>query len=292
MAPSTVVGPGVMLSETAKDKAVGLFDRVRSRCGVSLMLVGLVALCALLMVACNEDDSGVGPGPVGPVGPVGSDEEGIPGSGRITTETTQVGDFDRLTFSSEGTVILTQEEKASLSIEADDNLHQYVTTSVLGGELAISTAGGTDIAPSRSIVFRVEVVDLSGIELAGVGTISAEKLDGTAVAVILSGTGDITIDQLQAEQVTVDHSGVGTVRLVGEVGEQRVAVSGVGGYDGSELASRIGQVEAWGTGKAMVWVTDELQLVVSESGAVEFYGSPTVNQEVSGSGTATPLGDK
>lgn len=281
-----------MLGEAAKEKAVGLFDRVRSRRVVPLMVVGLVALCALLMVACNEDDSGEGPGPVGTVGPVGSDEEGIPGSGTITTETIQVADFDRLMFSSEGTVILTQAEKVSMSIEADDNLHQYVTTTLSGGELVISTTGGTDIAPSKPIVFRVAVADLSGIELAGVGTITAEKLDGTAVAVILSGTGDITIDQLQAEQVTVDHSGVGTIRLVGEVDEQHVAVSGVGGYDGSDLTSRVGRVEASGTGETTVWVTDALELVVSESGTVDFHGSPTVNQEVSGSGTVTPLGDK
>lgn len=268
---------------------------VRDRRWVIWMFAGVVTLFSLLVAACDGDSTQEGPGPVGPVGPagpVGDDEEGILGSGEIAMETREIADFDRLMFSSEGTVILTQVEPVSLSIEADDNLQQYLTAGVSAGELVISTAENADIAPSKLIVFRVGVVDLTRVELAGVGTITAEKLDGTAVVVVLSGTGDIAINQLQANEVTVEHSGVGTIRLAGEVDEQQVVTSGVGDYDGGELASRTARVEAYASGAATVWVTDELELLVSESGAVAFYGSPAVDQEVSGLGAVTPLGSK
>jgi hypothetical protein len=272
-----------------------LLGSVRVRRWVIWMTAGIVALCGLLVAACDGESTQEGPGPVGPVGPVGAvgdEEEGIPGSGEIATEIREIADFDRLVFSSEGTVILTEVETVSLSIEADDNLQQYLTAGVSGGELVISTAENTDIAPSRPIVFRVGVVDLTGIELAGVGRVTAETLEGTVVAVVLSGTGDISINQLHANAVTVNHNGVGTIRLEGEVDEQQVVTSGVGDYDGGELASRKAIVEASESGKATVWVTDELELLVSDSGAVAFYGSPAVDQEVSGLGAVTPLGSK
>lgn len=272
-----------------------LLGSVRVRSRVIWVFAGVVALCSLLVAACDGDSTQEGPGPagpVGPVGPVGDDEEGIPGSGKITTETIELGDFDRLVFSSEGTVILTQAETVSLSIEADDNLQRYLAVGVSAGELVISTAENTDIAPSRSIVFRVGVVDLTRVELAGVGSVTAEKLDGAVVEVALSGTGDIAINQLQADEVTVDHSGVGTIRLAGEVDEQQVVTSGVGDYDGGELATRTARVEASASGEATVWVIDELEVFVSESGAVAFYGSPTVDQEISGLGAVTPLGNE
>lgn len=260
---------------------------------------GILTLsCVVTLAACEGDSSEEGPGsvgPVGPVGPVGSigaDEAGVPGSGEITTESRTVDGFDRLVFASEGTVIVTQADAASLAIETDDNLHEYLESEDAGGELLISTAEDIDLAPSRSIIFRVGVTDLSRIELAGAGEIALERLDGTALEVVLSGAGDITIDELQVERVTVGHGGVGTIRLAGAADEQNVTVSGVGSYDSGELASRIAQVEASGTGKATVWVTDDLTLIVSESGSVQFYGSPTVTEDISGLGNVAPLGDK
>ena len=179
-----------------------------------------VALCALLAGACNGIDT-EGPGPIGPVGPVGDTESGIAGSGNRTTESREVPDFDKLVFFSEGEVILTQAATASLSIEADDNLHEYLTTGVSDGELTIVTADDTDIAPSESIVFRVGMVDLTRIELAGVGAITAENLDASELEVTLSGTGDISIDGLRADEVVVDLGGVGAIRLQGEAGRQQ-----------------------------------------------------------------------
>ena len=58
-----------------------------------------VALMSLLTAACDADGTQEGPGPVGPVGPVDGDEEGIPGSGDITTETRELAEFDRVVFS-------------------------------------------------------------------------------------------------------------------------------------------------------------------------------------------------
>ena len=260
------------------------------RPGLGWKLSYVAALCALLAGACNWTDADQGPGPIGPIGPVDGAESGVPGSGDRTTEVREVPDFDKLVFFSEGEVILTQSATVSLSIEADDNLHQYLTTSVSDGELTISTADDIDVAPSESMVFRVGVVNLTRIELAGAGAVTVETLDASDFEVALSGVGDIVIDRLFADVVIVDLGGVGTIRLKGEADQQRVVVSGTGEYDGADLTSRSASVQASGTSTAIVNATDELDIVVSELGEVAFYGFPNLAQEVAGSGTVTSLG--
>lgn len=274
-----------------------MIGKPEKRHSVSWLIVCLVVLPGLLTAACGGDLTTEGPGPdgvgpVGPVGPVGGGEEGIPGSGNITSEPRAVDAFDSLVFSGEGTVVLVQGEDVSLVIEADDNLHQYMIADVEDRELTISTAPSTDIAPSESIVFRVGVVDLTVIELAGVGTVTAGTLNTGVAEVVLSGTGDIRIEQLRAADLTVDHRGVGTIRLTGEADRQIVSASGVGEYDGAGLISREAEVRAFGSGEVTVHVTDALEVVVSESGSVAFYGAPQVEQEVSDSGEITSLGER
>lgn len=259
-------------------------------------LLIVVIVLGLTVVGCVRQETD-GPGPVGevgpqtPVGPVG-EEEGISGSGNITTETVNVGSFDRLVFRSEGSVLLAQSDNPGLSVTADENLHQYIEVVAEDSTLTISTVAGTDVAPSSEMVFRVEASDLSAVELSGVGTLTADGIDGNSMSIVLSGTGDITIDDLRVERVSIVHSGVGTIRLAGEVDDQQVSVSGVGEYDGADLLSRVAVIEASKMGEATVWVTDDLTCVVAESGLIEFYGTPAVDQRLSGSGSTAALGDK
>lgn len=241
-----------------------------------------------LVAACS--DSLEGPGPVGPVGPVGIDEEGIPGSGTITNEQRNVTVFDSLVFQSEGSVVVTQATAPSLTIEADDNLHEFLTVDVSDRTLTVATQPGTDIAPSESIVFLVGIVDPVRIELAGAGSITAAELTVGTVAIVLSGTGDISIDLLTADDLKVEHRGVGTIRLSGETEHQTFMGFGVGDYDGADLVSKTATVDASGSSAATVNVTDELQITVSESGAVSYYGPAVVEQSISDLGTITNLG--
>lgn len=252
-----------------------------------LYLITLV-VAAVLTGACDETSDG--PGPVGPVGPVDGQEEGIAGSGNITAETRELPDFERIVLAGEGTVSLSQAANSSLSIETDDNLHQYIVTEVAGGVLTISTAPNIDIAPSSSVRYQITIVEPVGMELTGAGAITAGTLTATSFDVILSGTGDISVDELQADELKVVLTGVGSVRLVGEVGHQEVEASGVVEYEGADLVSSTATVNASGSGSAIVHVTDELNVDAADSGTVGYYGSPTVSESVSDSGSVTGLG--
>ncbi|OGO16907.1 MAG: hypothetical protein A2Z14_01960 [Chloroflexi bacterium RBG_16_48_8] len=61
---------------------------------------------------------------------ISCDIQTIQGSRNIITEARDVGGFNRIELEGMGKVILTQGEEESLTIEADDNLMEYITTEV------------------------------------------------------------------------------------------------------------------------------------------------------------------
>jgi len=61
----------------------------------------------------------------------------IRGSGDVIEETREISDFDRVSLDGIGEIILTQGDTTSLVVEAEDNLMQYIRTSVRGDELTI-----------------------------------------------------------------------------------------------------------------------------------------------------------
>src|SRR5512134_3419247 len=58
--------------------------------------------------------------------PIGWGSE--PGSGNVITQTREVGDFDKVSFSSFGELTIQQGESESLSIEAEDNVLAEIET--------------------------------------------------------------------------------------------------------------------------------------------------------------------
>lgn len=254
-----------------------------------------VALAVLLISAtlagCSDEDEPRGPGPLGPVGPFG-DETGIPGSGNIVNEVLDVGEFAEIVFASEGTVIVTRSEDASLAIEADDNLQQYLDATVIGDVLRVSTADGADIAPSEPPAFRIGVADLTAIELAGVGTIDVDGLETPLLHVTLSGVGGVTIDPVTVDELVLDLHGAGTVSLRGSADQLRATIAGAADLAAADLASATATIDATDSGKAVVWVSNELDVAAFDAASVEYYGTPSVTVEVSGAASVVRLGAK
>jgi hypothetical protein len=253
----------------------------------------LALLLGVGATACDESEDAGGPGPAGSVGPVGAgngEESGEPGSGNIVAENREVAGFDQIVFQSEGEVTVAVGATESLVVEVDDNLQQYVETSVAAGTLTIVSS--VDIAPTETPVFTVGVATLSGIDFAGAGSIAVDTVVGDRFSVALNGVGEVSVDSLEVGELVVRLDGVGTLTLAGTADRQDVSVNGVGTYEGSEVASRLATVEARGDAAAVIWVSEELEAVAADMGAISYYGSPVVTEEVSGQGSVTALGPK
>jgi hypothetical protein len=215
----------------------------------------------------------------------------VRGSGRLVTESREVGDFDRVTLTSSGEVILTQGDRGSLTVETDDNVMQYVTSEVKGGTLTLGTEIGKLVRPTW-LKFTLSVEDLDGLTVSGSGDIVAERFDTDRLEIKVSGSGDMRIDALTAQAVEVRISGSGDVELAGQATEQNVTISGSGKYRAGDLRSETASVTISGSGDATLWATESLKARVTGSGSASYYGTPKTDVSGSGSGKVKGLGAK
>ncbi len=215
----------------------------------------------------------------------------VDGSGDMITESWEVGNFDSISLSGSGEVILTQREGEFLTVETDDNIMEYIEVDVNNGTLELGFKSGfRSISPTR-LVFRVGVDQLNELDVSGSGEIDSDRIESGRLVLSVSGSGGVVIDELMADKVTADISGSGDVKLAGEATVQEVSVSGSGNYKGGDLCSATVKADVSGSGEIIVCATETLDADASGSGSISYYGRPVLNSSTSGSGDITSLGE-
>jgi hypothetical protein len=216
----------------------------------------------------------------------------VAGSGDVVTETRSVQGFDSVALEGSGDVTLIQGDTESLVIKAEDNILPKVKSVVEDGTLVLGIESGPfeTLRLNSEIEYTVTAKDISGLSIAGSGSISSSKLETDEMEIGIAGSGDVMIDLLTAESVAVAIAGSGECVLAGSVSKQAVSIAGSGDYEGGDLKSEVAAVAISGSGDAVVWTTDSLSAEISGSGDVAYRGSPAVSKAVSGSGEVTGLG--
>jgi hypothetical protein len=214
------------------------------------------------------------------------------GSGNLVTEQREVSGFDRLEFGGVGTMTIRQGDVESLTIEADDNLIDHITTRVIGNRLVIEMEKNFNVGGMTRIHYDLVVKDLSRLTLSGFGDITMDELNTDSLTVLLSGSGNLTLADLQAESLDVTITGFGNSEFAGEVKDLQVIIKGAGSFKGGDLRSQTARVEVSGFGNATVWAERDLDVEITGSGNVSYYGLPDVTQNISGFGRLESLGNK
>jgi hypothetical protein len=211
----------------------------------------------------------------------------IRGSGNVVTEDRPVSDFNRVSLTGVGEVIITQGEDESLTVRADDNIMRYIKTEVKSGILILGftdEAKNKRIRPSKRIKFNLSVKDVTGLDISGAGDVNVTSLDTDRLEIVVGGAGDVSISSLTAEELVVHLNGAGRVELAGQVAEQNVKINGFGAYHAAKLESQTAIVGVNGAGSATLWATDTLDVRIPGAGNVAYYGSPTVTKKITGVG--------
>jgi hypothetical protein len=215
----------------------------------------------------------------------------VRGSGRLVTESRQIQGVERISFTSSGTLILTQGDRESLTVETDENVMRYVKTEVQGGTLTLGTKSGAIVSPTR-LTFTLTVKDLDGITATGSGDVGAERFDADRLAIETTGSGGVRIDDLTARDLSVRITGSGDVDLAGQAREQEVTLTGSGTYRAADLRSERATVKTTGSGGATVWVAESLDARTTGSGSIEYHGTPRTSAKSTGSGKVRGLGGR
>ena len=218
--------------------------------------------------------------------------EVITGSGNVVTENREVSGFDGVSHTGIGRVIINQGDHESLTIEADDNLLEHISSEVKSGTLELGFTDNVRIDSASPITFTVGVKDLTKLDSIGTGSIEIDELSADILSVSTSGTGSISLGTLTATNLVVNAEGTGDIKLAGNVETQEVMRVGTGDYDASDLESKSANVGAVGTGNVVIWVLDALDVEITGVSKVSYYGSPEVTQSITGTGSLTNLGEK
>jgi hypothetical protein len=206
------------------------------------------------------------------------------GSGNIISEERDVKDFNKVTLTGVGNLIIEQGDEESLTIEAEDNILPKIITQVRNGELSIGFVGGITPLPTEDIKFHLKAKDLDRIALTGTGVISCSEFNTDDLEFDLSGAGEVNF-KIAVDTIKTLVSGFGTIILTGDAGKQEVKITGAGSYLAKDLISRECDVTISGAGSATVNVSEKLNVVISGAGSVNYIGNPEISQKMTGPGS-------
>jgi hypothetical protein len=186
---------------------------------------------------------------------------GVEGSGNTAAETRDLSDFNAVEVGGVFQVEIVAQKEFGVTVEADDNLLEYIKTEVDGDVLKIQADKRLN---SRSpIRIRISAPNIEKIDASGVAKVSVSNLNNSSL--------------------DVDTSGASKIALAGETAALNVQVSGASNIDAENLKTVKCFVDASGASHVSVNVADTLKADASGASRITYTGNPTsVQKDVSG----------
>ncbi len=239
--------------------------------------LGLVSVCAFLLVSCNNMSM-------------------LRGSGNVQTETREVSAFEAVSICCGMHLVLRQAADVSLAIEADDNFLSAIESEVVGGELRVRYRNTASFVinrfPSHPVTVYVTMPTVEEVTVSGGGEMDAAALTTEEIAFSFSGGSRGNVTSLAAITLDITLSGGSHLTVEdGEVDQQSVAASGGSEYYADDLASTKADSSLSGGSHARLWVVESLAADVNGGSDLAYYGSPQLDQSTSGGSQINSLGD-
>jgi hypothetical protein len=196
------------------------------------------------------------------------------GNKKVVETERNVGSFTGVSTSSAIDVVLSQGDKISVTVEADENLHEYIMTEVKDGTLRVYTKEGISIreAEMRKVHVTMQEINFIGSSSAGdvfgQTPVKTEKLKLTA-----SSAGDIKIE-VYAKTIDANASSSGDLTLTGEADVLDATLSSAGDLNAYNLKVKEADINVSSAGGADIWVTEKLTARASSAGDVNYKGDP------------------
>lgn len=198
---------------------------------------------------------------------------GVRGNGNVQTEERAINESFSAIKATEGLdVYLTQGNNESITIEADENLHELIITEVIDGVLKIHTSENIGRSTAKKIMVSFKdvnaITSTSGSDVYSTNTINANhlKLKSTSGSDMKL---DVNTSVLECESTSGSDLRLSgkTVKLIAE------ATSG-SDIKASDLKAESSQVKATSGADITVNTSKELTAKASSGGDIKYYGNP------------------
>lgn len=192
-----------------------------------------------------------------------------------------VEDFSVMQLGDSFTVIISQSDKNTVIIEADETIAKQIKTEVIDGVLTITNNGNNIIKP-----IKIGVKNLSKLIISGAVDIKSEnQLLTEKIAIEKSGIGDVILN-INAKEIITHQSGEGDLTLKGSTQILNSKVDGAGNLKASQLIAEKVIIAVSGVGYGIVNAKQSIEAEVSGSGNIIYKGKPSERKiEITGTGS-------
>ncbi len=208
--------------------------------------------------------------------------DGVKGNRNVRTQERKISsDFSAIDVSQGIEVYLTISDNVSLSLEADENLHDIIITEVNDGVLHIYTEKNIWSAKSKKVYVTArsinEIVTTSGAGVKSENTIIAEDFK------IKATSGSNVRLQLKVDNLTCNTTSGANARLKGKAISFSVKSTSGSNIKAQELETESCTVKVTSGSNVYVNVTNSLNAKATSGGDIRYIGNPKKVQENSSS---------
>jgi hypothetical protein len=194
------------------------------------------------------------------------------GNDNVVKKEREAGSFDGLRVSTGIDVFLKQGNREAITVEADENLQEYIITEVENGVLHIYTE--VNIRSEKQKRVYVTMKDIKSLKASSAGDITGESAIKTdELEISASSAGDIKLD-VNARAIEASISSSGDVTLSGEADVLEADLSSAGDFNASDLRVKEADISVSSAGDADIYVTEKLKARASSAGDIHYSGNP------------------
>lgn len=193
--------------------------------------------------------------------------------GPVRRKIVPVEAFEELAVYAAFNVFYTPSDRPSLTIEATEELLQFVEVSEENSRLLVSVKA--DVRSLSRFNLFVTGPNLQVLELVGDGAFEATSLwKADSISIVCQGSVGLSAE-LETKALSVLWSGTGRWSLRGSALAQRIRLSGATDFDASVLDGRSMKLWALGAGNVSLGRLDQLDLVAAGQVNLSHRGSPS-----------------
>jgi hypothetical protein len=207
----------------------------------------------------------------------------VRGDGNITTKTRTSPGFNSIDVGGAIDVYVKQDSAASIKIEVDENLQEYVEVNTSGSTLEIRTQRGIRLRPSDKIKVYISNPSFRDFEISGASSIHSESeiVSNEMLRVNISGASEGRLE-FNAPKVYVDISGASNVSIRGKTKDLDAGASGASEIKCFDLLSENADIEVSGASNAEVYASVKLAGSASGASSIRYKGNATTSVSTSG----------
>ncbi len=195
--------------------------------------------------------------------------ETVDGNGKVAIkERSLSGDYQKISAGSGLEVIIEQGSGYSVTVEADENLHEHIRTEVSGSTLEISTDANIGNATSKKVIVRLPHIE--GIEAGSGCTVKGRNtFENDAIDLSTSSGGNMEVT-IEAKKTNCEASSGSKLKVSGRVEKLTAEASSNGALNASGLAAEKVKADASSGGTIYVDAGKSLSADASSGGKI-FY---------------------